>query len=56
MATAILQMEGGLELRSDDRLTCRTMYRLMSSSISRDDRQQLLEPLVNTNPDSADLA
>jgi hypothetical protein len=43
MAEAILRLDSGLELRTEDLLTCRTMYLLMSSSISPDDREKLID-------------
>jgi hypothetical protein len=49
MAIAILQLDSGLELRSDDSLTCRTMYRLMASSISPDDREKLIDAPAPTD-------
>jgi hypothetical protein len=42
MVTAVLQLDNGIELRSTDRLTCRTLYRLMGSGMSTEDKQQLL--------------
>jgi hypothetical protein len=42
-ALAILQMDG-IELRTTDRLTCRTLYRMIGTAMSDDDVAELVEP------------
>jgi hypothetical protein len=47
MALAILQMDG-IELRTTDRLTCRTLFRLIGTAMSEDDVAELVDQPVPT--------
>jgi hypothetical protein len=50
MTEAILRMDG-IELRTTDRLTCRTLYRMIGTAMSDRDVAELIEPAGATRPD-----
>jgi hypothetical protein len=53
MALAILQLDG-VELRTTDRLTCRTLYRLMSTAVTPNDQAEMMDTPIRTARDGGD--
>jgi hypothetical protein len=42
MALAILQLDGGVELRTTDRTACRVLYRLMQSAVPNAELEEVV--------------
>ena len=58
MALVILQLDGGVELRTTDRTACRVLYRLMQSAVSNAELEAVvtddpvpIRPLLDPSPD-----